>query len=356
MRTPGLSRQIVLSMSVLVVSITLVILISSYVFWTLMLTMAPSLLSAPDSLTPSGAELLWMLSVTIVGLMLAAIAAAKLAARILAPLNSVMASVRRVAQGDLAARAIAGDRTLGETAMLVDDFNSMAERLERMTNEMVTWNAAIAHELRTPVTILRGNLQGLADGVFEPSEKQFRSLLSQVEGLGSLIEDLRTVSLADSGHMHLRLQMIDIAKEIRETACLLEPGMHASGFSLQLDLADGPVLCDAARIRQVLLALLENARLYADPGTIRIETGFTESVFYLRVEDDGPGIPEELASHVFEAFRRGYDARARESSGSGLGLAVVRAIAQAHGGTATCSRAINGGTIFEVQWQFGQKG
>ena len=353
MRTPGLSRQIVLSMSVLVVSITLIILISSYVFWTLMLAMAPSLLSAPDSLTPSGAELLWMLSVTIIGLVLAGIAAAKLAARILAPLNSVMASVRRVAHGDLAARAIAGDRTLGETAMLVDDFNSMAERLERMTNEMVTWNAAIAHELRTPVTILRGNLQGLADGVFEPNEKQFRSLLSQVEGLGRLIEDLRTVSLADSGHMYLRLQMIDLATEIRETACLLEPGMHASGFSLQLELADGPVLCDTTRIRQVLLAMLDNARLYADPGAIRVETEFTESLFHLRVADDGPGIPEELASHVFEAFRRGNDARARESSGSGLGLAVVRAIAQAHGGTATCRRGVNGGTVFEVKWPIG---
>lgn len=350
MPPPGLSRQIVVSMSVLMFSGTMIILISLWGFWGLAFDIDPSLLSPPDSWLPTNGEWLWMVSVTIVGLVLATFFAARLAARILAPLNSVMDSIRRVARGDLAARAVAGDRSLGETAMLVDDFNTMAERLQHVAHEMVTWNAAIAHELRTPVTILRGNLQGLADGVFQPNEARFRGLLTQVEGLGRLIEDLRTLSLADSGHMRLQIEPIDLADEIREVTRLIEPDLTSSGFSLLLDLIETPVRCDAARIRQVVVALLDNAKRYATPGILRLTTSNVAGWVHLRLEDVGPGIDDELASHVFEAFRRGEDSRAREHGGSGLGLAVVRAIAQAHGGVANCSRASTGGTAFEIKW------
>ena len=157
--------------------------------------------------------------------------ATRFSRRIIQPLNSVTESVRRLAHGDLEARAHAGDRSLGETSALVEDFNSMAERLQRMTSEMVIWNAAIAHELRTPVTILRGRLQGLAEGVFEPDEALFRSLLAQVEGLSRLIEDLRVLSLADSGHLHLQLEEVDLAQVIGDLKGAVEPALTAAGFS-----------------------------------------------------------------------------------------------------------------------------
>jgi len=261
-----------------------------------------------------------------------------------------MDSVRRVAHGDLSARAFAGDRSLGETAMLVDDFNSMAERLQRAAKESETWNAAIAHELRTPVTILRGTLQGVVDGVFKPEEVPFSSLLSQVEDLGRLIEDLRTLSLADSGYMQLRMAWTDLTLEIEEVGRLLAPDMEAAGFSLQLHLSDHPVCCDAARIRQIVLALLDNARRYAHPGLLRLRTRVQAGQYYLSVEDAGPGIAEELAPHVFEAFRRGDSARVDLNAGSGLGLAVVEAIARAHGGSAVCTRGKAGGSLFTIKW------
>lgn len=108
--------------------------------------------------------------------------------------------------------------------------------------------------------------------------------------------------------------------------------------------------CDPVRIRQALLALLENVHRHAVPGSIRIQTRIEHGRCHLRVEDDGPGIPADFAPHVFEAFRRSDDARSSASGGSGLGLAVVAAIAHAHGGQASCSRAASGGTLFELHW------
>lgn len=108
--------------------------------------------------------------------------------------------------------------------------------------------------------------------------------------------------------------------------------------------------CDPVRIRQALLALLENVHRHAVPGSIRIQTRIEHGRCHLRVEDDGLGIPVDFAPHVFEAFRRSDDARSSGGGGSGLGLAVVAAIAHAHGGQAICSQADGGGTLFELRW------
>ena len=350
MRLTGLNRQIVLSMSVLMVCSILLIWIGSWIFYAVAFRIDPGMLSEPDDWSPTTVEWLWILAITIIGLLLAVFFAVKLAARILTPINSVLDSVRRVAHGDLAARAVAGDRTLGETAMLVDDFNSMAARLQKGEQDILTWNAAIAHELRTPVTILRGTLQGVVDGVFRPDEVEFRSLLAQVEGLGRLIEDLRTLSLADSGQMQLRLASTDLSQEIAGLARMLAPELAAAGLRLRLAISPEAVRCDAARLRQVVLALLDNARRYADPGEIALTLRLAGGDAILTLEDAGPGMPDELARHAFDAFRRGDGARVALANGSGLGLAVVDAIARAHGGSAACARGTAGGTLFTVRW------
>lgn len=112
-----------------------------------------------------------------IALIVAAVAAIRLARRILQPLELLAISARRIKDGDLSARAIPGNHSLGETALLVQDFNAMAQRLQDMAADMTLWNATIAHELRTPLTILKGRLQGMIDGVFEPSEKSLHALV-----------------------------------------------------------------------------------------------------------------------------------------------------------------------------------
>jgi two-component system sensor histidine kinase AdeS len=349
MKLVGLSRQIVLSMVAMAFGVTLLVVLTSYAFYYLVITYWPNQVSE-TSWMPSTAEWVWLIATTLTALCLATVVAIKLARRILVPLNSVADSIRRVSHGDLGARAEAGDRSLGEAAILADDFNALANELQRVTEEQVFWNAAIAHELRTPVTILRGRLQGLADGVFAPDGEQFHSLLAQVEGLARLIEDLRVVSLAESGHLDLQVQPIDLATEVGAVLTVFGDALAAAGHEVMLDVDANRVDGDPVRIRQALLALLENVRRHATAGVIRIGSRVENGWCHLSVEDEGPGISAEFAPHVFTAFRRGGEDRSSRSGGSGLGLAVVAAIARAHGGQAICRPTACGGSAFELCW------
>ncbi|MEQ4513015.1 MAG: ATP-binding protein [Dickeya sp.] len=346
----SLSRQIIRSMILLALSVTLMMVVGSYLFYGLMLSVSPESLSPDNQWMPTTVEWFWMGGTSLLALLIAVVLAVRLARRILVPLNSVAHSLRQIAEGELKARAETDDYSLGEAALLVRDFNTMAERLERMEQERAFWNAAIAHELRTPVTILRGRLQGLTEGVFEPDIGLFRNLLTQVEGLGRLIEDLRVVGLAESGHLELRSMSTCLSDEVTAVVNAFGPVLQQAGFTLSLALDDHPVPCDPVRIRQAVLALLENAQKHAIPGPLAIQAGVDREQAFLRVEDSGPGIAPDFAGRIFEAFTRGEPSHPDNTKGSGLGLAVVQAIAQAHGGQASCYPAPSGGAVFELRW------
>ena len=350
MKLVGLSRQIALTMMAIAFGVTLLVVLTSYVFYFVAFNYWPEPFNQP-TLMPTGPEWGWIVATTLTGLAFATAVGVHLARRILVPLNSVTDGIRRVAQGDLSARAIAGDRSLGEAAGLADDFNALATQLQRTTEEMSFWNAAIAHELRTPVTILRGRLQGLAEGVFTPDETQFRSLLNQVDGLARLIEDLRAISLAESGHLHLHVQQANLDEEVESVADFCRHAHQTANQSLILDLNTKSAMCDPGRIRQALLALLDNARRYAVPGKVFVQTRQEDGWCVLRVEDEGPGIPQEFTAQVFTAFRQmRNESEMAPDAGSRLGLAVVAAIARAHQGAASCYPSAKGGTCFDLRW------
>jgi two-component system sensor histidine kinase AdeS len=342
----GLSRQILLSMVVVTLTAALVVFFGFYISFAILVRFFPALVNY--DWMPSTTDLLIFTFLIFLALLAAGAIAFKLAARILTPLNSLAESARRIANGDLSARAVPGDQSLGETAHLVADFNAMAQRLQDIAEDMIAWNAAIAHELRTPLTILRGRLQGIADGVFTPDEALIRNLLLQIDGISRLVDDLRTVTLADNGRLDLRVGSVALAAEIRSVVDLLEPSLQNAGFSLELTLIDLVVLGDATRIRQALLALLDNAQRYAKPGRIEISTLKSDASAVIRIEDDGPGLPPEFARRAFDPFARGEPSRSRRYGGSGLGLSVVRAIADAHGGRVAYRTSSRGGAVFEV--------
>lgn len=346
MKLVGLSRQIVLTMMAMALGVTLLVVFTSSIFYYFWFKYWPEDVPA-DSFVVTAPEWTWFFVTTLTALALAALVAFSLSRRILTPLNSVIAGIQQLAQGDLSVRAIPGDHSLGEATQLADDFNVLASRLKQMTEEQAFWNAAIAHELRTPVTILRGRLQGLAEGIFQPDEDQFRRLLTQVEGLNQLIEDLRVVSLAESGHLSLRIRKVVLSDEIKALADMMQESVDSAGQHLLLDLEPDKVRCDPDRMRQALLALLENARLHAIAGPITIQFRQEAGMNRLSVTDAGPGIPESFQEHVFTAFRR---APATNAAGSGLGLAVVAAIARAHGGQANCSNIPGAGSAFIISW------
>lgn len=274
-----------------------------------------------------------------------AIAAAR---RIARPLRSIARAARRIAGGDLAARASSDKDAPTEAVAMITDFNLMATQLEQAASSIITWNAQIAHELRTPLTILNGRLQGLVDGVFVPDDKIIKGLLTQVQGLTRLVDDLRIVSLSDSGHLHLEVRESDVAAEVDSFVDLVEPTMATAGFKVVTRLERGVARVDITRVRQALLALVSNARQHADPALLTITLDLSDDLVSLAVIDDGPGMPVDFIPHAFEQFQRAESAKQERRPGSGLGLSVVHAIAKAHGGTARAERVGNG-TSFIIE-------
>lgn len=346
--TPGLRRQIIQSLAVMALGIIFIAVFGSYVFYAIAVAYMPGSIS--ETWMPSRIEMIWIGCTIVAALGISVFVAIRLSRRLISPLNSVAHSLREVAEGRLDARAAMDEQTMGETAQLVRDFNAMAERLQSMTREREFWNAAIAHELRTPVTILRGRLQGLAEGVFSPSSELFEALLRQVEGLSYLIEDLRVLSLNDSGHLEVQRVSVKLADELGPVLQAFATPLAEKGLHLHEELdTDLQVECDPVRIRQALMALLENALQHAAPGNLRVRLQQANGLCQLSVEDDGPGVDSAMAAGIFEAFRRGDPSRSRKSGGSGLGLAVVKAIAETHGGHAVCQPSSEGSS-FVVSW------
>ncbi len=305
----------------------------------------PDAVASPQAWRPQSVDYVALASAAVVALIGATVAGLQLARRLVMPLTSLSGAARAIADGDLSARAMAGDRSFSETADLVDDFNLMAVRLETLAADMTTWNASIAHELRTPVTIVKGRLQAAADGVLPLDREMILTLLKPVDALGRLIEDLRVVSLADSGRLQLRLTPQDLAQRLDDVRALIGAEAEAEGYPITWTTPATMVVCDGDRIQQAVLALLDNVRRHADPGPVSVSLTADERFAVIAVEDSGPGLPDAMTRSVFTAFKHGSG----ENGGTGLGLAAVRAIAEAHGGSARYLTGARLGSRIEIR-------
>lgn len=265
-------------------------------------------------------------------------------------LGSVALAARRIADGDLTARATQAGFASREEMQLISDFNAMSAALQRAEREMAESTAAIAHELRTPLTILRGRLHGIADGVFALEAREVQGLLDQVEGLARLVDDLQTLSLANSQRLVLNMESTDLADEVHRLLASVGPDLETAGLKPVLALSTAPLVADGARIRQAVSAVLANACRYASgSGPLRIATHSDPVSAILEIVDNGPGLPEGSDDVAFDRFWRGEASRSRNSGGSGLGLSVVRAIVEAHGGSASLSNHASGGALFKMR-------
>lgn len=345
----GLSRKIMFWMAGITAGTSLFVTLSTYIFYYVWSRFSPTSFEEIGDV-PGKWEVLWIVLTTGSSVIFAGYFGIKLAKGILEPLNSLDEAIRKVASGDLDARAKTGALALGEANELVNDFNELATKLQQITEEQKFWNAAIAHELRTPVTILSGRIQALVDGVFYPDAEQLKKLLTQVNSLGHLIEELRTVGLADAGHLPLQPKEVNINDEVKAVVYLFAERFASSEHIPVIHGACDKAWCDPLRIRQALIALFENAHKHSSPGliTIRVKR-FENDCYEIAVEDQGPGVPEAFVPHIFQAFR--HAAHKSEIAGSGLGLAVVDAIARAHNGLAKYERLPSGGSRFIIYWK-----
>ncbi|WP_286201956.1 ATP-binding protein [Ochrobactrum sp. SFR4] len=287
-------------------------------------------------------------TIILIGQLTAAVVGWRLAGKITAPLAAVGMAARSVAEGDFSARAQAKEKSFGEAEQLLTDFNAMAARLEAAEAELRYSNTAIAHELRTPLTILRGRLQGLNDGVFTPEPELFDSLVAHVDSLSRLVEDLRILGLFSASRLELTTQSVDLAEEAGAVLRSMAPDLADAGIRLETALAPVRLEADPARIRQALLALLENACRYATGSDVRVETLLIDQDAVLQVSDTGSGLQPDEYEHAFERFWRADTSRTRARGGSGLGLSVVRAIAESHGGKAEIRPNDGSGIIVEL--------
>ncbi|WP_210522976.1 ATP-binding protein [Pantoea ananatis] len=346
----ALSRQILLFMLSLTFTIIIVAVVGSYLFYSFIIENFPGGLSASNSESMTVFDWVWIAISSIISFLIALLFAFKLSAKILNPLSSVATSLRRISQGDLSARAANSQSSLGEVNTLVRDFNEMAEKLQTLDNQRKSWNAAIAHELRTPVTILRGRLQGLVEEVFEPDPPLFKSLLRQTEGLSRLIDDLRVVGAAEGGSFTLDVKAVAMSDVLENVGASFGHPFQKQGFNLIIEQNNAVTRCDPLRIIQCLTILFDNALNYATPGIVRVRSGHRDNLFFIEVEDTGPGVPDDFQRHMFEPFQRGAAGRAINPAGCGLGLSVAKAIMQAHGGDIRYRTSSQGGSLFLLRW------
>ncbi len=266
-----------------------------------------------------------------------------LARWLLAPVRALATGTRALAAGDYAQRIVA--TRSDELGALSRDFNHLAATLEQHRQARRQWGADIAHELRTPLSILRGEIQALQDGVRALTPPALDSLQAECERLGHLIEDLYQLSLADAGALDYHFESLDMAELVHESFELQRAACADAGLQLEENLADvARVRGDARRLAQLLDNLLANARRYTDaPGRIRATLAEKEGRVRLVIEDTAPGVPAAALPHLFERLYRVEDSRNRAAGGAGLGLAICRAIVDAHDGQIVAEASVLGG-------------
>ncbi len=255
---------------------------------------------------------------------------------ITAPLSRLTYAARAVATGDLTQRVQIHSRD--EIADLGSAFNSMAETLQRGEQLRREMTADIAHELRTPLSVIQGSLEAVLDGVYPADAEHIQPALDQAQLLARLVEDLRTLALAEAGQLSLDRQPTDAVKLVKRVVASFEPQAADKRVTLVVDTPPAlpRVQADGQRIAQVLTNLLGNALRYTpENGRVDVQLRAEARSVLITVADTGPGISAGDLPHVFDRFYRADKSRARDPSnggGSGLGLAIARSIVTAHGG------------------------
>lgn len=249
-----------------------------------------------------------------------------------APISRIAKAAQRLGKGELDVRVpVSGSQEIRE---LVETFNKMAAELQNTEQLRTNLMADVSHELRTPLTILEGNLRAALDQVVPLDGAEIANLYNQTRHLTRLVNDLRELSLAESGHLPLEKTPSDLKTLVAESIQALEPLAVEKGVILADKVPSLPkITFDPFRFRQVVFNLLTNAlRHTPSGGTITISGYVDKSIVTISVKDTGEGLDGEQLASVFDRFYRGDRSRSRETGGSGLGLAIVKAIVVAHGG------------------------
>ncbi len=269
--------------------------------------------------------------------------------RMVRPLRALTGAARRMAEGDQTARVeVTGDDEFGRLAAAFNLMSNRRQELEDMRRALVS---DVAHELRTPLSNVRGWLEAVEDGVVPADENLISSLLEEATVLQHIIDDLRDLAAADAGALALRLEDVDAATLLAQVARAHQGSAGSAGVELRVRVGQVPSLCaDPVRLRQAVGNLVSNAVRHTPAGgTVTLSARGEGGEVVFSVEDTGSGISGEDLPKVFDRFWRAEKSRSRQSGGSGLGLSIVRKLAEAHGGSAHASSVPGEGSVFSLR-------
>jgi len=281
--------------------------------------------------------------------LLAAIAALWLSRTMLTPLRRITAATQQLADGDYTIRiAATSEDAVGR---LGRDFNRLAEKLQRNEHLRRNFMADIAHELRTPLAVLRSEIEAILDRVREATPQALKSLQAEVGTLTKVVDDLYDLSLADVGALTYRMETTDVSEVLSTSLDFFRSRFTALELQVSTDIEPNVAAkADKARLQQLFNNLLENmARHTQTPGKLRIECAIRDGGIVIAFHDSGPGIAEEHRAHLFERFYRADSGGSTLSRGAGLGLAICRKIVEAHGGSIVADASQMGGLLVAVK-------
>lgn len=269
---------------------------------------------------------------------------------IAAPLAELMTASEAIAQGDLTVRVAENKR--GQFDQLAKSFNHMTEELARADQQRRNLTADIAHELRTPLHIIQGNLEGVLDGVYEPDTEHIEATLDETRRLARLVNDLQILSQAEMGRLPLYKERISVAELLEDVATSFSGQAEQDGIELAIIKPETPLelTADIGRLEQVLGNLMVNAlRHTPEGGSITLQGTQHEAFVRLAVSDTGEGIPAQDVPFVFDRFWRGDQARTHANGiGGGLGLAIAKQLIRAHQGDIQVTSKPNVLTTFTI--------
>ena len=314
-------------------ALTILVLLAALVVWAV-----SQLLGTSVATTVAGVIVLILLLVVARGLVRGLRGSA-------APLADMMAAASRVEAGDYSARV--GESGPADVRRLARAFNAMSTRLERDADERRQLLADVSHELRTPLSVIQGQVEGILDGLYAADRAHLEPIVEEIGVLERLVDDLRTISLAETGKLRLHREPTDLGDLLGEVVTAFAARAQAAGLALRLEVpTDLPVQdVDATRMRQVLGNLVANAlRFTPRDGDVVITAVAEAGSTTIEVRDSGPGIAAEALPHVFDRFYRSGD-----SPGSGLGLPIARSLVEAHGGSIEALSPPGGGTTIRIR-------
>ncbi len=274
-----------------------------------------------------------------------------LSRRALTPITSIVDTSKKLSEGDFSKRIEIEQNSQGELNEIIHSFNYMAEELEKLDKQRKTMIADIAHELRTPLTNLKGYIEGWADGVIKPNKNTLSILNLQVDNLSKIIDDLSTLSLAESGMLNMDVTTFNLNSEINNIIKIFKPRFKEHNVKVSNKTDKSIVISyDLQRFTQIVTNLVNNAIIAMEnkDSNITFESLIKSKTLTLSISDTGKGIAKKDLTNIFERFYRIDSSRNRKSGGSGLGLSIVKYLVESHNGRIKIESEIGKGTSVNI--------